>query len=93
MTLTSEQRIEKMTALAIMLDKLSELYPKFADKVYWEDAHELLAEFWLPEEERGVVEKMDRYYITVVADHLRIPFDEVFQGFSRASQLKELESQ
>lgn len=91
MALTSEGRVLKMWMLGVMLQKLSKLYPHFANSVYWHDANILLAEFCLPEEERNVVDKsgFDEFYVQAIALHLNIPYHEVLEGFQLASQSQE----
>lgn len=75
----------KLQMLATMLDKLEQLYPAFADKVYWERAVELLAEFCVPEELRRTVDYSksmpDEYYMTLIADHLQIEYVTVYEAF------------
>lgn len=75
----------KLEMLATMLDKLEKLYPEFADKVYWERAIELLAEFCVPEELRRTVDYSksmpDEYYMTLIADHLQIEYVDVYEAF------------
>lgn len=92
MHLTSEGRVLKMWMLGVMLIKVRQLYPKFADKVPCIEAHRLLAQFCLPEEEQGIVDTQDLYYVSVIANELNIPFSEVFQGFQLASQSEESQS-
>lgn len=84
-----EERLVKLWMLATALMKLEKLYPEFANTVGWEDAHNLLADFLVPEEFRNVVADQDWYYIAKIAHELNIPFSEVYQGFQLASQSKE----
>lgn len=88
-------RIEKMTMLAVMLAKLSRLYPEYAYTCTWERAHILLAEFCLPEEYRHklIDGYDDRYYHNLVSMHLGIPISEVTAGFHRASESEKSKSQ
>lgn len=92
---TSEERVIKMWMLGVMLQKLQKLYPQFADTVYWIEANKLLAEFCLPEEERGLEDEPvpDTFYVQTVATHLGIPYHEVFQGFQLASKSEDSQSQ
>lgn len=84
-----EERVVKLWMLGVMLSKLHELYPEFANQVTWEDAHVLLAEFCVPEEFRNVVPQQDWYYISRVSHELAIPIAQVYEGFQLASQSEE----
>lgn len=89
------KQLDKLMMLAIMLKKLSKLYPMFAHEVTWEQAHLLLADFCVPKEFRGGLqpEYNDTYYHDLLARHLFIPLKAVTLGFHCASELEELESQ
>ena len=89
-----EARQNKLVLLALMLNKLSRLYPQFADTVTWERAHLLLADFCVPEGFRNTVPSFyrDSYYQSKIAAYLGISFSEVQESFSYASQFKESQS-
>jgi hypothetical protein len=88
-------RVKKISMMWVMLDKLSKLYPKFADTLDWYDAHIVLADFCVPEELRNSndQERLDLYYINAVSRRLRVSFDDVVQGklnvFIHSPELKE----
>lgn len=92
----------KLHMLAAMLDKLHNLYPQFADKVTWEQAHILLADFCVPEEFRGTERQYlpDEYYISRIAYEFKLDYMTILEAFYaynydklHSSKLKESQSQ
>lgn len=88
--------------LAAMLDKLHKLYPQFADRVTWEDAHILLADFCVPEEFRNVQNNYlpDEYYMSRIAYALKLDYITLLEAFYaynydklNSSKLKESQPQ
>lgn len=89
-----QKRLIKLTMLAVMLHKLSKLYPEFSYEISWEEAHVLLADFCVPEEYRNDIseEYTDTYYHALIAQSLKISQCDVQLGFECASKLEESQS-
>jgi hypothetical protein len=92
----SDRRVKELTLMALMLRKLDKLYPEFASEVTWIRAHELLADWLIPQELRENVladRLLDHFFLCHVSQFAGIPMIDVIEGFLIASQSQESQPQ